>query len=115
MELTTSHALQGLIMLATIASGYAIVKNNLARVMKDLEMFHKTFDKYKGNFDDRLDDAESQRAVFSSQIDVLKQINSVTALAASNREMATIQERLSVLKTEVEHLKQIHNSKHPSV
>ena len=27
MELTTSHALQGLIMLATIASGYAIVKH----------------------------------------------------------------------------------------
>ncbi len=115
MELTTSHALQGLIMLATIASGYAIVKNNLSRVMKDLELFHKTFDKYKGNFDDRLDDAESQRAVFSSQIDVLKQINSVTALAANNREMATIQEKLSVLKAEVEHLKQIHNSKHPSV
>jgi len=115
MELTTSHALQGLIMLATIASGYAIVKNNLSRVMKDLELFHKTFDKYKGNFDDRLDDAESQRAVFSSQIDVLKQINSVTALAANNREMATIKERLSVLKAEVEHLKQIHNGKHPSV
>jgi predicted nucleic acid-binding Zn-ribbon protein len=115
MELTTSHALQGLIMLATIASGYAIVKNNLARVMQDLASFHKVFDKYKSDFDDRLDHAESQRAVFSSQIDVLKQINSVTALAANNREMATIKERLSVLKAEVEHLKQIHNGKHPSL
>mgnify|MGYP003669848084 CR=1 FL=1 len=98
MELTTSHALQGLIMLATLASGYAIVKNNLSRVMRDLEIFHKSFDKYKVDFDQRL-----------------KQINSVTALAANNREMATIQEKLSVLKAEVEHLKQIHNSKHPSV
>ena len=115
MELTTSHAIQGLIMLATIASGYAIVKNNLARVMQDLASFHKVFDKYKSDFDDRLDHAESQRAVFSSQIDVLKQINSVSALAASNRELATIQERLSVLKAEVDHLKQIHNGKHPSV
>jgi len=115
MELTTSHALQGLIMLATLASGYAIVKNNLARVIRDLEVFSKTFNKYKSDFDDRLDHAESQRAVFSSQIDVLKQINSVSALAASNREMATIQERLSVLKAEVEHLKSIHNGKHPSV
>jgi len=115
MELTTSHALQGLIMLATLASGYAIVKNNLSRVMQDLANFHKVFDKYKSDFDDRLDDAESQRAVFSSQIDVLKQINSVTALAASNREMATIKERLSVLKAEVEHLKSIHNGKHPSI
>tara|TARA_R110000823_G_scaffold297668_1_gene417871 strand:+ start:194 stop:541 length:348 start_codon:yes stop_codon:yes gene_type:complete len=115
MELTTSHALQGLIMLATLASGYAIVKNNLSRVMRDLEIFHKSFDKYKSNFDDRLDEAESQRAVFNSQLIVLKEINSVTALAANNREMATIQERLSVLRTEVEHLKHIHNSKHPSV
>ena len=111
MEVTTSHALQGLIMLATLASGYAIVKNNLARVMHDLATFHKVFDKLKHDFDE----AESQRAVFSSQIDVLKQINSVSALAASNREMATIQERLSVLKAEVDHLKQIHNGKHPSV
>lgn len=115
MEVTTSHALQGLIMLATLASGYAIVKNNLARVMHDLAAFHKVFDKLKHDFDERLDDAESQRAVFSSQIDVLKQINSVSALAASNREMATIQERLSVLKAEVDHLKQIHNGKHPSI
>ena len=115
MELTTSHALQGLIMLATLASGYAIVKNNLSRVMRDLEVFHKSFDKYKSNFDDRLDEAESQRAVFNSQLIVLKEINSVSALASNNREMATIQERLSVLRTEVEHLKHIHNSKHPSV
>ena len=115
MELTTSHALQGLIMLATLASGYAIVKNNLSRVMRDLEMFHKSFDKYKIDFDQRLDEAESVRAVLTSQISVLKEINSVSALAASNREMATIQERLSVLKSEVEHLKHIHNSKHPSV
>mgnify|MGYP003124994335 CR=1 FL=1 len=49
MELTTSHAIQGLIMLATIASGYAIVKNNLARVMQDLASFHKVFDKYKSD------------------------------------------------------------------
>jgi predicted nucleic acid-binding Zn-ribbon protein len=115
MELTTSHALQGLIMLATLASGYAIVKNNLSRVMHDLEIFKKSFEKHKSNFDNRLDDAESQRAVFSSQIDVLKQINSVAALSKSNREMATILVEISVLKSEVEHLKHIHNSKHPNV
>ena len=47
MELTATHAIQGLIMLATIASGYAIVKNNLARVMEDLENFHVAFDNFK--------------------------------------------------------------------
>ena len=113
MELTATHAIQGLIMLATIASGYAIVRNNLARVMEDLENFHKAFDKFKSNFDARLDDAESQRAVFSSQIAVLKDINSVSALEQRNREIATMLAELRVLQDQVEHLQHIHNSKHP--
>ena len=51
MELTATHLIQGLIMLATIVSGYAIVRNNLSRVMEDLENFHSAFDKFKSNFD----------------------------------------------------------------
>ena len=102
-------------MLATLASGYAVVKSNLQRVMEDLELFHKTFDSYKSNFDTRLDDAESQRAVFSSQIDVLKEINSVPALEHRNREIATIQAQIEVLQSQVKHLGAIHNGKHPKV
>jgi|TARA_R100001129_G_scaffold15848_3_gene10400 predicted nucleic acid-binding Zn-ribbon protein len=113
MELTASHAIQGVLLLATVAGGYAVVKSNLARVMEDLEVFHKNFDKFKSNFDARLDDAESQRAVFSSQIDVLKDINSVSALERRNREIATMQAELKVLRQMTEHLMHIHNSKHP--
>jgi predicted nucleic acid-binding Zn-ribbon protein len=113
MELTATHAIQGLIMLATIASGYAIVKNNLARVMEDLENFHVSFDKFKASFDARLDDAESQRAVFSSQIEVLKEINSVRSLETRNRELATMKAELKVLQDQISHLQHIHNSKHP--
>jgi len=113
MELTATHAIQGLIMLATIVSGYAIVRNNLSRVMEDLESFHKKFDEYKGEFDDRLDEAESQRAVFSSQIEVLKDINSVKSLEIRNREMATVRAELNVLKDQMHHQQHIHNSKHP--
>ena len=115
MELTATHAIQGLIMLATIASGYAIVRNNLARVMEDLENFHSAFDKFKSNFDARLDDAESQRAVFSSQIDVLKDINSVAALESRNREIATMQAELRVLRQMCDHLQELHNSVHPPI
>ena len=113
MELTASHAIQGVLLLATVAGGYAVVKSNLARVMEDLELFHKNFDKFKSNFDARLDDAESQRAVFSSQIDVLKDINSVAALEQRNRELATMQAELKVLQDQVSHLQHIHNSTHP--
>ena len=84
-------------------------------VMKDLEVFHSNFDRYKADFDTRLDDAESQRAVFSSQIDVLKEINSVKALRESNREMATLQAEVSQLRKLVDHLIHIHNSKHPKI
>tara|TARA_R100001463_G_scaffold89748_1_gene144472 strand:+ start:823 stop:1170 length:348 start_codon:yes stop_codon:yes gene_type:complete len=115
MELTASHAIQGVMLLATIAGGYAVVKSNLSQVMKDLEVFHSNFDRYKADFDTRLDDAESQRAVFSSQIDVLKEINSVKALRESNREMATMQAEVTQLRKLVDHLIHIHNSKHPKI
>jgi predicted nucleic acid-binding Zn-ribbon protein len=113
MELTATHAIQGVLLLATVVGGYAVVKSNLARVMEDLEIFHKNFDKFKSDFDARLDDAESQRAVFNSQIDVLKEINSVSALRDQNREMATVQAELKVLRQMTDHLMHIHNSKHP--
>ena len=113
MELTATHAIQGVLLLATVAGGYAVVKSNLARVMEDLEIFHKNFDKFKSNFDARLDDAESQRAVFTSQIDVLKDINSVAALEQRNRELASMQAELKVLRQMFDHLMHIHNSKHP--
>ena len=113
MELTASHAIQGVMLLATIAGGYAVVKSNLSQVMKDLEQFHKNFDRYKADFDTRLDDAESQRAVFSSQIDVLKEINSVTALGKSNREIAAMKSQISMLQKQVDHLIDMHNHKHP--
>ncbi len=115
MELTASHAIQGLMLIATIAGGYAVVKSNLQRVMEDLELFHKNVDEFKSKFDARLDDAESQRAVFTSQISVLKDINSVEALEARNRELATIQAELKVLRQMVDHLMHIHNSKHPGL
>mgnify|MGYP003651705419 CR=1 FL=1 len=38
MELTGAHAMQGLMLVATIAGGYAVVKNQLARVIQDLSM-----------------------------------------------------------------------------
>ena len=113
MELTASHAIQGVMVLATVAGGYAVVKSNLARVMDDLEDFMKRYEKQKGIFDARLDDAESQRAVFTSQIDVLKEINSVSELAHRNREMATLLAEIRVMKSQIEHLNSIHNGSHP--
>ena len=113
MELTASHALQVAIMASTVIGGYAVVKSNLSRVMEDLEDFVKRYEKHRTEWDDRLDEAESQRAVFDSQIHVLKEINSVSALEHRNREMATLQAEIKVMKAQIEHLNSIHNGKHP--
>jgi DNA anti-recombination protein RmuC len=115
MEVDAKLGMQLAIMLATVAGGYAVVKSQLARVMEDLGNFIKRYEKSKAAFDQRLDEAESQRAVFTSQIDVLKEINSVPALEHRNREMATVQAQIEVLQAQVKHLSSIHNGKHPKV
>jgi len=115
MELTAAHAMQFVMLVGTIAGGYAVVKSQLARVMEDLESHIKAAEAHKADFDTRLDEAESQRAVFNSQIEVLKEINSVPALEIKNREIATMQANIHVLQHQVEHLHSIHNGKHPKV
>ena len=115
MEIDGKLGMQLAIMLATIAGGYSVVKNQLARVIEDLEAFIKRYEQSKSAFDQRLDEAESQRAVFTSQIDVLKEINSVPALEHRNREMATMQSQISIMQSQIDHLVALHNGSHPKV
>ena len=115
MELTAGHAMQALMLIGTIAGGYAVVKNTLQRVVADLEEHTKKFEQHKSDFDTRLDDAESQRAVFTSQIDVLKDINSVATLERRNREIADIQARIKVMENQIQAVERMHNGSHPPV
>lgn len=112
MELTTSHAIQGVMVLVTIAGGYAVVKSNLARVMEDLERHIKKTDIETAKFDTRLDAAEEERGRHQLQITTLKEINSPSELKALNREMATIEERIRGLTKQVDTLLDMH-TKHP--
>ena len=104
MELTASHAMQGVLLLATVAGGYAVVKSNLSRVMQDLELFHKNHDKYKSNFDERLDAAESDRSVLTARVNTLADLNSRLARLEMGQEM---------LFKEADMMKKLHNGKHP--
>jgi cell division protein FtsX len=115
MELTASHAIQGVMVLATIAGGYAVVKSNLSRVMDDLKNHVQRTDDFIAKFDTRLDDAESQRAIYKGQIETLKDINSVVALEKRNRELADVQARLRVMERDVDQLQKIHNGKHQPI
>ena len=113
MEVDARLGIQAAIMLATIAGGYAVVKAQLQRVISDLQDHIKRAERHKSLFDTRLDDAESQRSVFASQIATLTDINSVAALERRNREIATLIADVKVLQSQVAHLNEIHNSKHP--
>tara|TARA_R110000824_G_scaffold7831_4_gene35403 strand:- start:2186 stop:2542 length:357 start_codon:yes stop_codon:yes gene_type:complete len=115
MELTAAHAMQFVMLVGTIAGGYAVVKSQLSRVIEDLEEHTKRTEDHKSKFDARLDDAESQRAVFDSQIGTLAQINSVSELASQNREMGGVLARLQILERQIEKLQSQHNGSHPPV
>ena len=115
MELTAAHAMQFVMLVGTIAGGYAVVKSQLSRVIEDLEEHVRRSEDHKTKFDARLDDAESQRAVFDSQIGTLSQINSVSELAVQNREMGELQARLRVAEKQIEKLQNQHNGSHPPV
>ena len=115
MELTAAHAMQFVMLVGTIAGGYAVVKSQLSRVIEDLEEHVRRSEDHKTKFDARLDDAESQRAVFDSQIGTLSQINSVSELAVQNREMGELQARVRVAEKQIEKLQNQHNGSHPLV
>ena len=68
MELGASHAIQGIMVLATVAGGYAVVKSNLSRVMQDLEDHVKSAEDIREKFDARLDNAEQERGKIVNQL-----------------------------------------------
>jgi len=113
MELTASHAIQGVMVLATIAGGYAVVKSNLSRVMEDLERHIKKAETDWSKFDARLDAAEEERGRHQLQISTLKSINSPGELKAMNREMGDITARLKSVEKQLDKIQNMHNGKHP--
>ena len=115
MELTAAHAMQFLMLVGTIAGGYAVVKSQLARVIEDLENHITAAEAHKTKFDARLDDAESQRAVFDSQIKTLSQINSVASLAELNTRLARLEMGYEYLSKQMDRVQSMHNGKHPKV
>ena len=98
MELTASHAIQGLMLLVTIAGGYAVVKSQLSRVMQDLVKIGNELRTING----RLDTAESSTAVFQHQINVLSGILSPEALEKQHREIANLMARISVSESRID-------------
>jgi len=111
VELTSSHAIQGLMLLVTIAGGWAVVKSQLSRVMQDLVKISNELIIING----RLDAAESSTAVFQHQINILSGILSPAALEKQHREIANLMARLSVAESRIDRNASMHNGSHPPV
>jgi chromosome segregation ATPase len=103
--------MQALIMISTIVGGYAVVKNQLARVIQDLAKINDELE----NVNRRLDTAESNTAVFQHQITILGHILSPAQLEKEHREIADIQARIKVAEGRISSLSAMHNSRHPQV
>ena len=106
---------QGAIMLAGIAGGYAVVKQQLTRVISDLDKHIKAADEKSEKFDTRLDNAEQERGKIANQVLTLKSINSPTELKSLNRELEGLQKDVAWLAKQVDYLNNMHNGKHPKV
>ena len=106
---------QGAIMLAGIAGGYAVVKQQLTRVISDLDKHIKSADDSREKFDARLDNAEQERDKIANQVLTLKSINSPTELKSLNRELEGLGKDVKWLTKQLDHLTKMHNGKHPPV
>tara|TARA_R100000234_G_C4999727_1_gene179737 strand:- start:1456 stop:1812 length:357 start_codon:yes stop_codon:yes gene_type:complete len=115
MELGASHAIQGVMVLATIAGGYAVVKANLSRVMEDLEEHIKKSEINREKFDSRLDNAEQERGKIINQVTTLKGINSPNELKLLHRELEGLQKDVHWISKQIDQLNHMHNGKHPPV
>ena len=104
---------QGAIMLAGIAGGYAVVKQQLTRVISDLDKHIKSADDSREKFDGRLDNAEQERGKIANQVLTLKSINSPNELKLLNRELEGLQKDVHWITKQLDHLTQMHNGKHP--
>ena len=111
MELTAAHAMQGLMLVATIAGGYAVVKSQLARVIQDLAKINDELD----SINKRLDIAESSTAVFQHQISILGHILSPERLEKNHREIADLMARIKVAEDRINRNTNMHNGTHPPV
>mgnify|MGYP004451812787 CR=1 FL=1 len=109
MELGLREVVQLGSLVATLAASYAIIRQQLQRVVVDLiKLSREVTDSGR-----RIDKADSAVSVLQMQTKVLAEISSPSALEKRNREIARVQAQIEQLQQRVEHLSHIHDGTHP--
>jgi archaellum component FlaC len=120
MEIGGRELLQFVTLVASLAGAFAVVKSQLGRAIGDLKTITDNLDKLKvqinenrredmsevysklNQLDGRVDTVQSTEAVITSQLDTLRQINSVDRLENANRLTATILADIKSLRRDVD-------------
>ena len=111
MELGARELVQFSAILVSISGAFYAARSQLKNLAQKMDNHEARILK----MDHRQDDAESARAVITSQIEILRTISSVGALEKHNREFARMEARLEMLIREVELIRNQHNHSHPYI
>ena len=109
MELGARELLQFLLVVATIAGSFQVVRSQLTRVIQDLEKTIKEI----STIHDRIDKVEANPAVLHHQAQVLANINNPKVLDEHSRSHARLDADVGNIKKDIKALHNMHNGSHP--
>ena len=111
MELGTRELLTFGTVLAGLASGWAMIKTQLAHAQKTITKLSKLLQ----NIELRMDKVESDKNVVQNQLGTITAILAPANLKKMSERDGAIEERLKSLEREVATQRSMHNDKHPKV
>jgi len=111
MELGARELLTFGTVLVGLASGWAMIKSQLAQAQKTITKISKALQ----SIELRMDTVEAGEAVQRNQLKTITMILSPDALKKSSERDGAIEERLKSLEREVTAVRRMHNDKHPKV
>jgi len=111
MELGARELLTFGTVLVGLASGWAMIKSQLAQAQRTITKISKALQ----SIELRMDTVEAGEAVQRNQLKTITMILSPDALKKSSERDGAIEERLKSLEREVTAVRRMHNDKHPKV
>ena len=97
--------------LVGLASGWAMIKTQLAHAQKTITKLSRLLQ----NIESRMDSVESDKNVAQSQLGTITSILAPDKLKKMSERDGAIEERLKSLEREVAAQRSMHNDKHPKV
>lgn len=95
--------------LFSVAGAAAVGKMQIKAILESLVDIEKRL----RDIDKRIDSLESGHEVVASKVKTLAEINSVSALASHNKQLAKMEVSIEHLEKEVDRQHKMHNGSHP--